>query len=584
MCHEQSSAATYADDRSGLVPQGLPDPAVDAARDGAVDEPAGNGGVFGSGKYGAGLLSPAPAVAHGLVQEPGAGGADGIGEDDAVSHPLAVAGGRERGGEGSVGGDLPVDIWTSSGAGVPGAGAAAASLAENGAGNDAFWVSGATNILYICLRALMAVEDAGYRNLANLRWLLNHFGVHGEGANGFMSRYLDAVTFAEYKGFISQDTKVIAGMLSSARAALDLWSDPEIAVLTARDSMAIGRMREEPTVTYLIVPEDEMDYFVLILNLFYTVCFRHCLREWDAEDGERNDAKLPVFFFLDEFGNLGKIRRFPSVITTLRKRRCSVSLILQDLAQLRSLYGREGAETIFAGGCGSKLFFSGMDTEMCDYVARTLGQNTEYDTLYEGISEHARTVAKPLMRADEVRMLAPGHGILISGRERPVLVKMPAFHEPPVWKRLAKKPAAAFVGETEERRVRYLPLGEENRAEAPVFPAASGFFRGEGDGGKASCHSGNADPIGRRRARKESLGSPLNRSKLMRWITLLPAFTILVPWASFRAGSGPMRTAWTTWSGCVGRMVSSARAAATMEAGGSAMVGSCARGAVAVRR
>jgi len=80
------------------------------------------------------------------------------------------------------------------------------------------------------------------------------------------------------------------------------------------------------------------------------------------------------------------------------------------------------------------------------------------------------------------------------------------------------------------------------------------------------------------------LGSPLNRSKLMRWITLLPAFTILVPWASFRAGSGPMRTAWTTWSGCVGRMVSSARAAATMEAGGSAMVGSCARGAVAVRR
>jgi type IV secretion system protein VirD4 len=352
----------------------------------------------------------------------------------------------------------------------------AASLAENGAGNDAFWVSGATNILYICLRALMAVEDAGYRNLADLRWLLNHFGVHGEGANGFMSRYLDAVTFAEYKGFISQDTKVIAGMLSSARAALDLWSDPEIAVLTARDSMAIGRMREEPTVTYLIVPEDEMDYFVLILNLFYTVCFRHCLREWDAEDGERNDAKLPVFFFLDEFGNLGKIRRFPSVITTLRKRRCSVSLILQDLAQLRSLYGREGAETIFAGGCGSKLFFSGMDTEMCDYVARTLGQNTEYDTLYEGISEHARTVAKPLMRADEVRMLAPGHGILISGRERPVLVKMPAFHEPPVWKRLAKKPAAAFVGETEERRVRYLPLGEENRAEAPVFPAASGFF------------------------------------------------------------------------------------------------------------
>ena len=152
----------------------------------------------------------------------------------------------------------------------------------------------------------MEVEDPGYRNLANLRWMLNHFGIHGGGMNDFMAKYLDKVTFAEFKGFVSQDTKVIAGMLSSARAALDLWSDPDIAELTATDSMDIGRLRDEKTVVYLIVPEDEMDYFSLILNLFYTVCFRHCLREWDAEDERRNEGKEPVFFFLDEFGNLGK--------------------------------------------------------------------------------------------------------------------------------------------------------------------------------------------------------------------------------------------------------------------------------------
>lgn len=357
----------------------------------------------------------------------------------------------------------------------------AASLAENGTGNDAFWMSGATNILYICLRALMEAENPGYRNLANLRWMLNHFGVYGEGMNDFMGKYLDEVTFAEYKGFVSQDTKVIAGMLSSARAALDLWSDPDIAELTASDSMDIGRIREEKTVVYLIVPEDEMDYFSLILNLFYTVCFRHCLREWDAEDARSNEGKEPVFFFLDEFGNLGKIRKFPSIITTLRKRRCSVSLILQDLAQLRSLYGREGAETIFSGGCGSKLFFSGMDTEMCSYVERALGENTEYDTLYQGISEHARTVARPLMRADEVRMLAPGRGILISGRERPALVKMPAYFEVPVWRELAKKrPAELKSGDDFQEGVRYLPLGngqeEKRRQETFVFPENTGGF------------------------------------------------------------------------------------------------------------
>ena len=79
-------------------------------------------------------------------------------------------------------------------------------------------------------------------------------------------------------------------------------------------------------------------------------------------------------------------------------------------------------------------------------------------------------------------------------------------------------------------------------------------------------------------------GSPLNRSKLMTWLTLMPALIILIPWASFRPGSGPTRTAWTTWSGYAGPPVSFARPVATMEAGGWAMVGSCAPVAEAVRR
>ena len=44
-------------------------------------------------------------------------------------------------------------------------------------------------------------------------------------------------------------------------------------------------------------------------------------------------------------------------------------------------------------------------------------------------------------------------------------------------------------------------------------------------------------------------GYPFNRCKLGLWISLALAPTIRGPWASFRLGSGPMRTAWTTWSG-----------------------------------
>ena len=82
------------------------------------------------------------------------------------------------------------------------------------------------------------------------------------------------------------------------------------------------------------------------------------------------------------------------------------------------------------------------------------------------------------------------------------------------------------------------------------------------------------------------LGYPFNRTggKLSRWITLVLARIIRGPWASSRPGSGPMQTAWTTWSGCNGPLASPARAAATMGAGGWVMGVSSAPVAAAVRQ
>ena len=124
-------------------------------------------------------------------------------------------------------------------------------------------------------------------------------------------------------------------------------------------------------------------------------------------------------------------------MTTLRKRRCSVSLILLELAQLRAVYGADHASTIFSGGAANKLFFSGLDLETAKYVEELLGQNTEYDTTFGGIDAGARTVGVPLMKADEIRMLPAGQAVLVSGRQRPALLEMPPFFRVKEWRDLA---------------------------------------------------------------------------------------------------------------------------------------------------
>ncbi len=335
----------------------------------------------------------------------------------------------------------------------------AATLAQSSSGKDPFWTIGATNILTIALTALSQVEDPQYKNLANLRWILNHFGVSGEGIQDFMVNHLDDITFADYKAFVAQDTKVIASILSSARAALDLWSDPDVATLTTKNTMDIASIRDKPTVIYLIVPEHKIHYFSITLNLFYSACFEHCLSDWQEGNSEANTHKLPVYFFLDEFGNLGRINGFASMITTLRKRRCSISIILQELSQLEAIYDRNDARSIFAGGCSSKLFFSGLDVETCSYVERALGQNTEYDTLFKGISEYARTVAVPLKRTDEIRMLDAEKGIFITGRQPPALLNIPPFYTVPQSQAQTGIPAAPLPqNKASSATFNYLPL------------------------------------------------------------------------------------------------------------------------------
>jgi len=82
------------------------------------------------------------------------------------------------------------------------------------------------------------------------------------------------------------------------------------------------------------------------------------------------------------------------------------------------------------------------------------------------------------------------------------------------------------------------------------------------------------------------MGYPFNRTYCMlsRWATRALACTIRDPWVNSRRGSGPMRTAWTTWSGYDGLMASLVRLAVAMVAGDWVMGVSSALSAAAAPR
>jgi type IV secretion system protein VirD4 len=179
-----------------------------------------------------------------------------------------------------------------------------------------------------------------------------------EEIRAFMGRHMDNITLPEFEAFMSQDKKLLTSIIATGRAALDLWFTDEVIQLTNDDNIHIEDLRNKKTVIYLTVPENKAKLYSIILNLFYTDCFEYTMSHTEGQ---------PVYFLLDEFANLGKIYDFPTTITTLRKRRASVVLVLQELAQLKAIYGQEEAQAIYGGGINHKLYFSGLDYSTAKY-------------------------------------------------------------------------------------------------------------------------------------------------------------------------------------------------------------------------
>lgn len=301
----------------------------------------------------------------------------------------------------------------------------------NAKGEQIFWNSGGAQCLNILIRCLKQ-EPEKFQNFHNLRYLLNMFGANGEKLNSFIARNTqnDEMTFQEWSGFISNDEKVKQGYLATAKMALEPFSDPELCKLTAEENLHFETLRSEKTALFIIVPEHKVKYYSFFLNLLYSQIFDFCM-----QSPESNSLYFPIFFLLDEFGNTGKLPNFSTMMTTLRKRQCSCSLVLQDIEQLTEIYGRADTSTIVNGGCANRIFFSGLGLKTCEELERLLGKATL--TLTEGgmrsVGTEAervkdRQVGRALLTADEIRTMKDNQAIFIHGNKRPVLLNVTPYY------------------------------------------------------------------------------------------------------------------------------------------------------------
>lgn len=319
----------------------------------------------------------------------------------------------------------------------------------HGAKVDPFWVSGAEEIVSILIKCLKGHVDAKrYANLANLQYLLNNFG-DGKPLVPFVAANApDDQTYHAYNGFIAQSEKTMQGIVSQAKSALTMLSDPDIARLTATSTFDFESFRREKTALFLVFPQNRVSYYSLLANLFYTQLFHYCL-----DDSRFRRESLPIYFLLDEFGHL-TIPDFPAIITTTRARKISISIVLQSLSQLEERYGRQGANTILAGGVASRVFFSGMDIDTAQMLARTIG-----DTHREHLDPLGkfRTEREPVMSPAALRSMPDNQVLYLFANKRPALVQVTPYFEHAGFRKKAEIKPVRTLGNVPQK-ISFVPL------------------------------------------------------------------------------------------------------------------------------
>jgi len=159
------------------------------------------------------------------------------------------------------------------------------------------------------------------------------------------------------------------------------------------------------------------------VSLLYTQIFQQLFEVADKKYG----GSLPVHvqFLMDEFANVSLPDDFDKILSVMRSRGVSVSIILQNLAQLKALFEKQWESIV--GNTDEFVYLGGNEQATHKYVSELLGKETIDTNTYGkstgrsgNYSTNYQNTGRDLLTADEVRMLDNRYALLFIRGERPV--------------------------------------------------------------------------------------------------------------------------------------------------------------------
>ena len=300
------------------------------------------------------------------------------------------------------------------------------------------WVDGAREIF--AATAVVALER-GTPTIAAVYDLLTAAGTPGDLLAGLAAETASGEARSVFNRFAGQPEKVLGSYMSVLfDGGLRLWADPDVRDATAATDFWITDFRSDPGSVFLCVSQKDLGVLSPLIRLMFQQMFT-LLQETDRTEEDRFD----VLFLLDEFASLGKMQEMGRAITTVRSSGAHLMLIVQSLANLREVYGADGAAN-FMGNCELQLFMAPTDVDTPRYISEAIGDQTRAVRVkswrqrgWGAASIQERQEGVRLIRPEQIRMLGLDAAIALVRDQNPVWVEKVRYYEDRVLKALYER-------------------------------------------------------------------------------------------------------------------------------------------------
>ena len=294
-------------------------------------------------------------------------------------------------------------------------------------GSDPFWDDSAEMLLKALIYYLLATRPEEEQNLASCAELVR--AANSNGGSNLLTELISKLPYdhparMNYKSIEIAPEKTYSSILSTLQSKLGKFDSKEIAEVTSTDTINFEDIGNKKTAVYVISSDTHTAYDFL-LTIFFSQMIQQLYNYADDNGGK---LKVPTYFILDEFANIGKVPDFDKKISTSRSRKISFSVILQNLDQLEAVY-EKSYETII-GNCDTHVFLGSNSYKTVEYFSKALGEKTiERDSISvnkdrqyfrTGISKSDQVMARALMTPDELRRMDNDLCIIFEKDIRPV--------------------------------------------------------------------------------------------------------------------------------------------------------------------